>query len=645
MANQFSVISKKFYNQYRNGDTFASNLTEFTDRLQGNVGELVQLVEEIEVRTIANEGQSIDIQFFELSFLTYCTFSAPLLDWVEEGFYNGAGVRIEFDGTFVNGTCEGVSGSGNSILKLDSTTRTALLTAGLTNEETRQDIVIKITTAPTYLNYKAGINPNGTTSPNYDSPYGGETSFQLKGITGAFQDMLWVGNLDGSNLGSARVKFDGTNDNYRHTFTVEHTFKMPYYIEGQTTNINTGVNPSNLLGANSVNYGNGFFFGGTTNITVAQFEDLGSIGNVGYFNENFNGFVNNYDIENVVYTNTPNTGTLESTLTTTVTFDIKNNLGSWSGGEEVILNHSKLPLSTEYTDQTDDYDDIWVFDSLRQTEGAAAVFGDILKNFTATIDGGDPTLINVSCNFVFSSDDQARITEESDFLIYLTVATQNLSTPDTMDRVNLIVDQKNYSADVDVKGLVTNYTPEHYEEWTALSGAKNHTNFTGWDGDLVGLKFDFDVSVAQGGFIKEFKAHVVIDDGTNWHSLWSQAIAITKIAFFTNTYDYQIFDKDLQAGFNFPSTEPLNRLKLTAEQPVGTPTVQNWKGEVSFRVPWRDWIENLNIPTTFIDYSEPNNNLNEKTSNYSGVSGYDVKSMLEVLVGSSEGPDTTYLLF
>lgn len=648
MSN-FTVISKKFYNEFRNGSAFGDNLTEFTDRLQGNKGEIVQILEQIEIATIVNESQAIQMQFLENSAGSFAILFAPVLDFVDKGFYNGAALQIEFDGNVITtATCDGVSGSGNSFLKIDSTGRTALLAAGLDNEEERFDIVIKVTSAPTYLTYLYGLNPSlSEGANNYDSPYGGQQNYQLQGITGSFQSMLWVGSLNGSDLGTARLKFDTTEENFRHQFTIEHTFKLPYYIQGQQTNLNGVTNPSELLGANTLKYVNGFFFGGTTNVTVAQFEDQGGVGNVGYFDENFNGFTNNYVIENFAISNASATGTLEGTLQNIVTFDIKNNLGNWSGGEEFIFTHSKLPTQDEYNNQNTAFDTTWLFENLRQFEGAGAVTGTILSAFVLTIDGGDPTLINATLRVTFSAAQQLLIDEGVDFLLYLTTATQNLSNVNTVDRVNLVVDQETYTNNNDVVELVTGWIPEILNHWDFSSGTEIFTNFNGWDGDLLGIKFRFSTDVTRNAIVKSFKLQVVADNGTEQFPLFTQSIPINRILTVqVDSFFFQVINKDLTGAFNFPIDEDLNQLELSAFVPPSpAPNTQAWSGRLGFRVPWRDWIENLSVDPVFVDYAEPNDNFNEKTSNYSGLNGYSIYCMIELNVGSNAGVDTIYKLF
>ena len=122
--NNFRVISKKFFNQYRNGVNFTDNLTEFTDRLQGNVGEKLKLVEEIEVSTIVNEQRAIEMTYIDNS--TSASLISDLLNFELEGLFNGANLSIDFNGSTFTATVENITGSSKQELVLDSASNTNL---------------------------------------------------------------------------------------------------------------------------------------------------------------------------------------------------------------------------------------------------------------------------------------------------------------------------------------------------------------------------------------------------------------------------------------------------------------------------------------------------------------------------------------
>ena len=100
MANKFKVISKKYFNQYRNYDfateTWTLNATEFTDRLQGNVGETLYLEEEIQVGTIVNEEKGVEQEYISSQGL----ISSAFYDYEKEGLYKELKKRRYGSGRF-----------------------------------------------------------------------------------------------------------------------------------------------------------------------------------------------------------------------------------------------------------------------------------------------------------------------------------------------------------------------------------------------------------------------------------------------------------------------------------------------------------------------------------------------------------------
>ena len=644
--NNFNVISKKFYNQYRNGSTFTLNLTEFTDRLQGNTGEILQLVEVIEIATIVNEEKTIDITFNENSSGSFAILDASLLDFVQEGLYNGAILSIDLLGTTVTATCEGVTGSSNQELKIDSTGRTNLLGAGWEDGDINSDVVITITNHPTFLTYKYGINPNKSTTPNYLSPLdNNEQAYQIRGVlTGVASPMIWIGKEIGSNMGTVTLEHVQTVDVYKHQYEIVHTFKQPYYVDGQLSNINTQQNPEDLVRDNSLKYGNGFFFGGTTNITVGKFEDIGGVGNIGYFGENFNGFKGSYTSSDFLVTNSLNTGKLEATVPNTVTFKISSSTPiGFVGGETIILTHSKLPTQQEYANKTESFDNIWLFENIRQTENAAAVAGTMFSAVTVTLVGSD---LEVSAVITYSADQQTKITDTSNAILMFNIATENIANPNTTDRGMVSFGGQTYSEDTRVGDLVTLWQPDIYNSWDFFSGSKFFTNFDGWDGDLIGVKFSFDLDVTQDATINSAKLFIVSDSLAQKFQI-SLPIPFASINVITETsglYDYQLFNSTIGANLNLPFADDLGFINLATTTPAPSTPTQTWTGSLGIRVPWQDWIANNVVPNSFFDPSKPNNNKNQKTSNYDNGT-YDIKLMLSLNLGSTGGVNTNYELY
>ena len=654
MASDFNTISKEFLSQFVNGPNFTLDLLNTTARPQFNEGSIGKIIETISLSITVNPFASVSMKFQETADATFGILMSPSLNFIDEGLWAGALVDVEFDNQTVTGLQIGII-SGPNYLNLQIE-KAALIAAGMFDGETRTDIVIKLTSAPKVLNYKYGLNPLDLNTPNYQSPFdSNEQSYYVFDIPNSPSTvpMIWSGSQIGVDLGSVIITFDGTVGTYNHEYTLQHVFKVPYYFEGEQDNLKNQIVPFRHAGTKSLKYGNGFFFGGTTSNYSAIFEDVGGTnpgaGNIGYPGESFNGGINNYEIEDLVITNSSATGKLEATETNTVTFGLRKNNAIWAVGQKVILTHSKLAISLEYQNQTTPYNTIWIFENLGQDEGIAPVSGTVITNFEFNIDGGDPNLMNVTADIVYTSPQQVLISSQADYWLEVTVGDETL-TAELMDRVNLTVDQNKYSKNLDVPLLITAPTMKFFPSWSGYAGAKFFKDFTGGDGDLWGGEYAWTQSTVLGAKINKAVFKVIAEDGSgNKFTLLSKNFNLGALDVFDDgTYEYQIINTNFLDVFNLPTSEPLNHIIASILIPIGLPsTTQTALFRIAFQTPWQEWIENLTVDNVFYDNTLPNNNKNQKTSNYSGVSGYEIYGILTLNVENNVNPEqaTVYNLY
>jgi hypothetical protein len=644
--NFFNVTSRKFYNELRNGAAFGSNLTDFTNDLVGNVGETAQVIQVITVftETLASDfgGVTYTDQGGGVGLLNFTG------NWFNEGFSVGTSIDLVWDNgnKTASETVNAISGTqGNNLL----ITNANITTAGWGTSATRTDLIVTVTSAPDKLKYKYALNQLNANVNNYLSPFdGNEQAYQLT-VTGVYQTMSRIGGLVSWDLGTVEAKYNGATSNV-FEFEIKHTFKIPYYLDTQISNIQSLVPPNTLTSTNSYKYGFGLFMSETNFQSNRITEDVGYSGAVGYLNENFNGGVNNYAVQNLTYTNNSGTNTLEGTETTIVEFNLKNNVGNWAASQEVIIKHSKLPNGNEYENQIDSFDTIWMVDSLLQLEGAVANASSIITNCLIVINGGDPTLLDVSFSISYSASEQLLITNNNNWLLYLIVGDQTL-TPYTADRVSLKIDSQVWSINEDVPGLIQGTELSFVNSWdtTKLGEA---TNFTGWDGDFIGCAFTFQTKAQDSAEIKSITFRLISYNSStgDWFEINNTNISVFNgfaATQLTNplvtTYPYQLVNSDQQNAFNITPNENFNRIIIDSVQPAPATVWQDWSGSLAFKVNWRDYVS-ASRPNVFYNNLEPANGLNELTSNYSNVSGYDIYGAIDLVVGSSLGADTTYRL-
>lgn len=653
MAVVNTVLTRKYYTEYINDSSFSSNLGTYSSQLTGNSGYLVQVVKEIATGVITNEDESIDIEFIEID-ATYCKLKSGSIHWGTEGHSSGDVVTVSWASgasSVTSQTVITITGSGSTELVFE---KAAFVSAGLSDGDI-ENFVVKLTANPTSLEYKYGLIAPSS-APAFNSFFDGNTNaFRAFGITGSYSTMNVVGVFNSYVLGTVEIKYDSTDD-YLHFYTLKHTFRIPTYLEGEETNLLDGTIPSRLNSINTYKYVDSFTFGFDLVGASSLIDNSPDSGNVGYFNENFNGNTSNYEIQTVAYSNASGLNTIEITETNTVTFQIKNNLGAWSGGENLIFLHQKLPTSSEYANKVDSYDNIWLTDTLTTTEGAGAASSTIITNCTAVINGGDNTLIDVSYDISYTTGQQSTLGADAKFLLTVSVATQNITFPDIIDLVSLeIYGVSNYNTDV--SGLISNFQPAFYPMWDNYNGLLSGSDITGWDGDYWGSIWSFDLDATESATILDPAVFIIrADDGAgNTFDICKKNVPIINpIAPARNrttptgsAYSYQVIDGYLNDNVTLPTGAQMRLIGAVSTIPAPSITIQAVRIQVPFQVCWRDWVLNPSVPTSFFDSAEPQNNLNEKTSNYSGVSGYDIYAVLQMRVSNDTFPTspTTYELY
>lgn len=640
----YSIITQRFNDEWRNGSTFATNpTTVFTTDLQGNVGDRIKFTQTIEISVTVNPDLVSLITYNATADATYGEFVATGLNFLSEGMYVGATLDVDWGGGApVSVTVGLISGTGYTKLRV---TKANLTAAGIVDGDTRTDFRMRLTSVPDTLVYKYGLNPNGFTGYQYLSYYDGNAQgYYLANLTGSFQDMIPIGfGIKSWNMSeSVQVKYDATVSTYFFQYTIEHIFKIPFYRADQFTNLDNGTTPDLYLGTNSVTYDNGWFFGGTTLGEYIKAEIKGGIGSVGYFGENFNGYANNYEVQNLSISNADNSGVLEGTVVNTVTFQVKKTNGNWiAGTDKLIVRHSKLPTETEYVNNTTVWSTLWIYDQAVNVEGAGASSGTaVISNFTVTINA-DPTLLDVEYDVTYDTSEQALILNTSDYLLFVTAGADPALGN---DRVTLKVDLDKFSKNLDVTGLVTNADVEFFEPFEYDGGSRRLSSFTGWDGDLGGCRITLTKNAVESCVITKAQFKIITTDGTDEAELLVINVPIGQIQTTTiSGQTYQILNVDVQNSFTLPSDNILNRITANSVVPPAAGATQLFVFETGFQVPWRDWVFNSQIPNSQYDSSEPQNNKNFKTSNYSNnADGFEIFAVWDFTLLSNGNVETIY---
>lgn len=631
--NYVTPLDRKVLCQHRNGDNFATNpLTDFVPFMKGEVIEKLKITTQFEVYTIVSANLFLQIKAETVG--TEIKVTHPYNSWNSEGFVVGNTVRIEANGAFVNETVTNIVGT-----EMYLTDTGPFFTAlGVPDGDYRSDYVLKVTTPPTSLIFSFGIVPNSQVPNTFNSLLDGqEQVYSVDGVAASptYTALNYLAS-NSSNLGSVQYTYDGASgtENYKFGFTTEHIFRVPHFIAEWLTDYINGTIPSVFAGSNSYRYVSQLNFCNDINNPNdgKLFTDDFQLGSIGFLNQNFNAGSTVYTLQDITYSiGGSEVAAPEATANTLVTAQIKKNDGNFTAGVKGYVYHSKLPEEADYSNNVNSYEDNFILDQIFETDGGGSSSGAIITGLTVAINGGDPSLLDITFNLVYPIEDQANILN-GDWLLLAIAVEDAALTAITSDRTLVGLDVVQWTKDPDSTGLINTN-----QLWfTEVGSTIQRSSVKNWINQAYELDFSFNL------------AKFADSDDSNLIGLALKAVGyntITDDIFIQEVYSfpfgkitsvdvdgtsYQQINIDTERFLSVPSGDSLREVQLNSVVPGAFSANQAFSGKVGFIIPWQEWIQNLNVPSLFYDAGLPDEffNLNKRASNYSGVLDYDLYFIL-----------------
>lgn len=653
--NSVVVTDRRFLNEYRNGSTFATSPTiDYVPYLQANIFENVKLFASYDVSTT-----------FELiardTFVTVETYGSnirlfhPYATWDDtEGVSVGDTLLITCNSSTTTQTVVSIAGNQMFITSTDF-----YADLGISSGDERTDFSFVVTNAPNGLIFKFGLVPNSQTSNTYNSLLDSQQqvySVNSKTSSPTYTELNYLSS-ESSNLGSVEYTYDGVAaDGYTHQFTIAHTFRIPYFIDSWLANVLDSTIPDLFSGTESLRYVSNLNF--CNNIldpnNGKKFTDSFQLGSVGFIGQNFNAGVGVYSLtDSTLQIDSVDVDEVDVAATNVFTASIQRGTGNFSSGEKVILYHARLANSSEYSDNSDSLDENFTFDSLAVDEGASAANGTIIKNFTATINGGDASIIDLEFELEYPAGDQIDFTAGDNIVLCASIGEIALD-PELDNRQLIEIYAGAVAKDQEDTSIITNFDLSIWE-----TGAPGTTfqAVDSWVNRAFECSFNFDIQKdadSDFGRLNSLTYKLVCFNPTtlDFGVLDTYVFPLGTIPTYTvDGTSYQAKDIDTERFLSVPSGDSLREVQLNMEVVSGSyQATQEITGKFGFIVPWQEWIENGSIPTEFYDAALADEffNLNFRSSNYSDVNGYFITVLLIANVsyqqtsGAKVGPVSTY---
>lgn len=462
-----------------------------------------------------------------------------------------------------------------------------------------------------------------------------------------------------NDYGTINVKGNGSitdgGQEIAQRFTLIHnTIITPFFLAGQQTDLENNIAPSYLKAAKSLKYITSIDVGRTSNdpnfIQTVGFSALD--GNVGFYDENFNGNNSKFSISDVRYQNQALETITSVELTDniqTIEIDVYSTDGVFSNNNtEFDLTFFILP------DAVDDYRNNgktilqnFYLDKAFNTVGSAAVAGDN--------NGTDYEIFNqVSASFVDANN--ITITAEVDltaagvtdlsakgFDYFIGVSTQDhLKDTEDSDRVHLKADIKPFYVDLTDDGMITitNKFLRHYESDPTTEGTSNLICRTE-DDVLSYVTFNIDRTgrTTDNISISDVSCKLIAKktDGSEFElESFTQSFNGTLVV-----GDTQFIDTESNRVFKMPDGDARKVIKVKRRSDLDTGNLKEYEIYYPFLFRWEYWLALGGVNTDAFDTNEPNNGLNEEWQRYDTLTDWDIYFRTEVRA-TKNGTPLTY---
>lgn len=652
-----NITEQKVFNQFKNGKAFTDNLADFTRNLTGSVMEKIRISTTYEVQVIKKLGQPNAPRQHTTSFdgNTLIIDKNDNVNWNADGFFVGQTVFIIAEGggstqtnanrfitKIVGDTIEINAGFGsypppigpdpNYTILLQTPLRAIQFNFGLIENDDNFS-AISLVTESSMGYYGVEIGAAGGV-PGFPT-WGRQTNFVDLDPLGKFKDFV---------TGSARARFVGGNsNNTSQTFEVEHDLVIaPWYLEGQLDDLLNGTLPDYLEGTNSLKYVTQSEFRevlNDPNRSYSSQEDQ-TLGSVAGFGESFNGFNNFYNVDSISYEEEATGNSADGILLgsrTKITIVVSKEGGTLVNGDRFGVYISFLPSESDYigTEDTNMLENFLYDNDLNIAGGPPSAGSDFIKSMSSTVAAGIMTIeVEVEYSLSQQSYLAAQLAADNGKFLIGVQSGDNALPSGNSDRVTNLGDLRDYDESADIPGLAEVNNLQIYPPNEFIGVGEGFTDGFLWPEDGIVATFDFDINKNKNAVINTLEfailaLNLITDEE---FILDSFQIDLSQVVFQGIN---QQADVETTRNYILKNGSQFNLIQFkTGALAAG---IQTYECIYAQKVPWQDWIENLDVAPVFYDNTKPNNNLNNKASNYSNINDFFIRlAVISNLAGTSE---------
>jgi len=637
----FIVTGRKFFNQLVNGNDFSLNTSSFDTYFQYNAAELCKL--NATVRFSWDSKALISTLWDVSGAVGANVITRANGSFTDEGFI--AGDTLDYFKT-------GVVTASDRVITFVDDLNMVIDGASIANESLADDLKVRGKTALRGFRFRFGIIDNNA-GDSFNSLVDGtlqqwSTEDVGVGAIGArstsFVSGVYASTFPTSKTGNFEIKFVQDIDDYTQEFEFNHIFRnIYYYTEAEKSPFLFHIPPVNLTGQETFKY----IFeckGGVTSLNPNEIKtvlDNSTLGNSGWFNENFNGELAEFAITSTTYKDNATSFSISSVdidNDTDVEIIIESPTGlDLDANHNVVVSISWLPAETEYTQNSNDYDTNFLFDSLFSTRGAGTVSSSIITDLLVTAGPTPGTELQINFTTSYTAA-QAAIIGSGEFY-FISVAVDDINDPN-IHRTTALAPVNTFLKDTDIEGLfgTEDFSYYRHDMDTLITGLSSYAGYVE-DGVLFKANLFLETAVSDPTFKSLRMRLVAFNTVTNdFFEIYSQNFGLGAVP--VNGTVQQI-NTSSDTSFNLIITSPRRFTTINNNGTSGTKLL--YEISYPFKLGWMDYRGLAGVDGVFYDNALLNNGQYQKIDRYSGSNDYEIRVMIDAdILDSVSGITTRY---
>jgi hypothetical protein len=639
MPIQIDVLEEKVFSQFKNGETFSSNLTDFTPNLVGSVMEKLKLVVNYKISWgtlyIAPNGDSTKFEWLVQLIGTELTISRNDGEsFIKDGFYKGQNTKIILNYTTGSSSVKDdktVTFVSDDTIRFESITSipATIISVAITGKEPLTALIHNFG----LIENDESFNSISKVTDNNQGYYTGGVGVDSGGgRSTSFVNMIGLGQYNDFITGNCKVRYVQNSigifgiADAAQEFQLEHEFIInAWYVDGGLNDLINGVAPDYLQGTASLKYAYESDFRealSNPNTRIIAVSDK-SLGSVAWFNENFNGFDNLYNIESVTYSDSATSNSssaLQITAKTNVEIVISKIGGSFTNGDKLGAYISYLPTANEYTNTITDMVHNFMYDNIFCIVGSSQQAGSgIFKTAEAELDGSN---VKLTVEVDYDTAQKLRLfnVDEPNYIIGVQCGDITIDSGD-IDKVILkIVD--GYVVGADIPDLIINEDLKIYPYDQRIGIDSGYTDLISWNEDGFTAKLGFGLDLSKQSFLNSLEVSLVAHNNliNDFFILDNFVFPVANGVISNGIQQFNISDT---RSYELQPLSQYNIVSLNTGSKIGD--IQGYELFIGQKITWQEWIKNNDVNTVFYDPAKLNDNLNNKASNYDRLNGYNIK--------------------